>query len=116
MTTIVKFPGSASRRIAARRPRRSKNGAPEERAAKAAAQSTHATIAALPFDPAAWLKRCAVAAVEVTYTMSGGLFFGVDDTDLDKMLALLLELKLAPGARDAVKALLRDGSRSAGVL
>jgi hypothetical protein len=33
---IVKFPYSASRRVAARRPRRSKNGTPEERAAKVA--------------------------------------------------------------------------------
>ena len=33
---IVKFPGRISRRIACRRPRRSKNGTPEERAAKAA--------------------------------------------------------------------------------
>jgi cell division protein FtsN len=34
MSDIVKFPYSASRRVAARRPRRSKNGTPEERAAK----------------------------------------------------------------------------------
>jgi hypothetical protein len=34
---IVKFPGRISRRIACRRPRRSKNGTPEERAAKATA-------------------------------------------------------------------------------
>lgn len=33
---ILKFPGSASRPILARRPRRSKNGTPEERAAKVA--------------------------------------------------------------------------------
>jgi hypothetical protein len=32
---IVKFPYRMSRRVAARRPRRSKNGTPEERAAKA---------------------------------------------------------------------------------
>jgi hypothetical protein len=36
---LVKFPYSASRRVAARRPRRSKNGTPEERAARAAAKS-----------------------------------------------------------------------------
>src|SRR5438045_155510 len=36
-TVVIKFPNSASRRIFARRPRRSKNGTPEERAAKQAA-------------------------------------------------------------------------------
>jgi hypothetical protein len=110
---LVKFPYSASRRVAARRPRRSKNGTPEERAAKAAAASTNATIAGIPFNPAAWLKRCEVAAVEITYTMNGSLFFGVDEADLDKMAALIVELDSAPGAKDAVKALLRAGSRSA---
>lgn len=34
---IVKFPYSASRRVYSKQPRRSKNGTPEERAAKAAA-------------------------------------------------------------------------------
>jgi hypothetical protein len=34
MSEIVKFPYSASRRVVSRRPRRSKNGTPEERAAK----------------------------------------------------------------------------------
>ena len=49
MTEVVKFPYSASRRIAARRPRRSKNGTPEERAAKAvAAASTNGTVCMLP--------------------------------------------------------------------
>jgi hypothetical protein len=37
---LVKFPYSASRRLVARRPRRSKNGTPEERAAKAASRPT----------------------------------------------------------------------------
>jgi hypothetical protein len=46
--TVVKFPASAARRIAARRPRRSKNGTPEERAAKAAAASTNGTVCMLP--------------------------------------------------------------------
>ena len=45
--TVVKFPAIAARRIAARRPRRSKNGTPEERAAKAAA-STNGTVCVLP--------------------------------------------------------------------
>jgi hypothetical protein len=36
---LVKFPYSASRRIFARRPRRSKNGTPEERAAAQAAET-----------------------------------------------------------------------------
>jgi hypothetical protein len=35
--TVVKFPYDASRRVHSRKPRRSKNGTPEERAAKAAA-------------------------------------------------------------------------------
>jgi hypothetical protein len=34
---VVKFPYDASRRVHSRKPRRSKNGSPEERAAKAAA-------------------------------------------------------------------------------
>ena len=37
---IVKFPYDASRRVHSRKPRRSKNGTPEERAAKAAALET----------------------------------------------------------------------------
>jgi hypothetical protein len=37
MATIFKFPYDASRRVHSRKPRRSKNGTPEERAAKAAA-------------------------------------------------------------------------------
>jgi hypothetical protein len=36
MDNVVKFPHSASRRVMSRRPRRAKNGTPEERAAKAA--------------------------------------------------------------------------------
>jgi hypothetical protein len=41
---VVKFPYNASRRVHSRRPRWSKNGTPEERAAKAAAKSTAATV------------------------------------------------------------------------
>lgn len=37
MNNVVKFPYSASRRVHSKKPRRSKNGTPEERAAKAAA-------------------------------------------------------------------------------
>jgi hypothetical protein len=37
MSNVVKFPYSASRRVHSQKPRRSKNGTPEERAAKAAA-------------------------------------------------------------------------------
>jgi len=44
MSDIVKFPYSASRRVAARRPRRSKNGTPEERAAKLPAEAGPATV------------------------------------------------------------------------
>jgi hypothetical protein len=47
---IVKFPYCPSRRVMSRRPRRSKNGTPEERAAKAAGQrpSTPATVIEFP--------------------------------------------------------------------
>jgi hypothetical protein len=43
---VVKFPYSASRRVYSRRPRKSKNGTPEERAGKAgaAAPLTSATV------------------------------------------------------------------------
>jgi hypothetical protein len=45
MSEVVKFPYSSSRRVHSQKPRRSKNGTPEERAAKeAAAQSTAATV------------------------------------------------------------------------
>jgi hypothetical protein len=37
MSNVVKFPYSASRRVHSQKPRRSKNGSPEERVAKAAA-------------------------------------------------------------------------------
>jgi hypothetical protein len=37
MSNVVKFPYDASRRVHSKKPRRSKNGTPEERAAKAAA-------------------------------------------------------------------------------
>src|SRR5713226_6902907 len=41
---VVKFPYNACRRVHSRKPRISKNGTPEERAAKAAAPSTTATV------------------------------------------------------------------------
>lgn len=44
MADVVKFPYSASRRVSARRPRTSKNGTPEERAAKAAPNSAPASV------------------------------------------------------------------------
>jgi hypothetical protein len=44
MSAIVKFPYSASRRVAARRPRRSKNGTPEEREAKLASEAAPAPV------------------------------------------------------------------------
>jgi hypothetical protein len=37
MSNVVKFPYNASRRVHSRKPRRSKNGTPEERAANASA-------------------------------------------------------------------------------
>ena len=64
---IVKFPYSAARRVHSRRPRRSKNGTPEERAAKVAAAmpATSATVAVIRFDAASWLERCARAGMHV---------------------------------------------------
>jgi hypothetical protein len=111
--TIVKFPAIASRRIAARRPRRSKNGTPEERAAKAAAQSTHATVAGIHFDPATWVERCAAAGMQVC-EHNGHLFFGVADADWDQITPLLIQFRGTPGAKETVKAFLRpDSTRSA---
>jgi hypothetical protein len=40
MSNVVKFPHSASRRVHSKKPRRSKNGTPEERAAKVATLET----------------------------------------------------------------------------
>jgi len=105
---LVKFPAIASRRIAARRPRRSKNGTPEERAAKAAAKSTHATVAGICFDAATWLGRCAAAGMKVVYASDGGLFFGVADADWDQTMPLLSQFIGSPGAKEAVKAILRE--------
>jgi hypothetical protein len=104
--TVVKFPASASRRIAARRPRRSKNGTPEERAAKAAAASTHATVAGIHFDPAAWLEHCAAIGLKVL-ELQGWVVFGADDADWERALPLLSQFVGTPGAKDAVKAILR---------
>jgi hypothetical protein len=48
MSNVVKFPYDACRRVHSKKPRRSKNGSPEERAAKAAAtQSPPASIVSL---------------------------------------------------------------------
>jgi hypothetical protein len=112
---LVKFPGNASRRIAARRPRRSKNGTPEERAAKAAANSTHATVAGIHFDPVTWLDRCAAAGMQVC-EHDGRVFFDVANADWDHAIPLLCLFTAAPGAKEAVKAALQGGgSRSAAV-
>jgi hypothetical protein len=47
-SNIVKFPYSASRRVHSKKPRRSKNGTPEERAAKAAAlEATPADVVSM---------------------------------------------------------------------
>jgi hypothetical protein len=46
---VVKFPYNTCRRVHSRKPRRSKNGTPEERAAKAAAAtSTAASVIEMP--------------------------------------------------------------------
>jgi hypothetical protein len=110
---IVKFPYSASRRIAARRPRRSKNGTREERAAKAAAAGTTATVTGIHFDPVAWLERCAAAGLQIR-DVAGRVFFDVTDADWERAVPLL-SFAGTPGAKDAVKALLQLGNRSAAV-
>jgi hypothetical protein len=46
VTNVVKFPYNACRRVHSRRPRVSKNGTPEERAAKAAAMQPDPSTAA----------------------------------------------------------------------
>jgi hypothetical protein len=113
--TVVKFPAIASRRIAARRPRRSKNGTPEERAAKAAAQSTHAAVTGIHFEPAAWLERCAAAGMQVV-EHNGHVFFNVADADWEQTVPLLSQYTGTPGAKGAVKAALRaEESRSEAV-
>ena len=43
MTTVVKFPYNACRRVHSRKPRISRNGTPEERAVKAAADTAELT-------------------------------------------------------------------------
>jgi hypothetical protein len=45
MGNVVKFPYDACRRIHSRKPRKSKNGTPEERAAKAAHAAANSTAA-----------------------------------------------------------------------
>ena len=114
MTEVVKFPYSAARRVLARRPRRSKNGTPEERAAKAAAASTHATVTGIRFDPAAWLERCAAAGLQI-HDVAGRVFFDVTDTDWERAVPLLSQFVETPGAKDAVKAFLQPGNGSAAV-
>jgi hypothetical protein len=110
MTEVVKFPYSASRRIAARRPRRSKNGTPEERAAKAAASvGTTAIVTTIHFDPATWLARCAAAGMQVC-EHNGSVFFGVADADWDRTMPLLSQFTGTPGAKDTVKAFLQSRS------
>jgi hypothetical protein len=47
MSNVVKFPYDASRRVHSQKPRRSKNGTPEEGAAKAATQKPAASVTAL---------------------------------------------------------------------
>ncbi|MGY3344697.1 MULTISPECIES: hypothetical protein [unclassified Bradyrhizobium] len=60
MSNIVKFPYDASRRVHARKPRRSKNGTPEERAAKEA----QAAAAAPPAATVTQLRRPRVAMLD----------------------------------------------------
>src|SRR5438477_8965945 len=45
--SVIKFPYSASRRVHSKKPRRSKNGTPEERAARAAADAAKMPLASV---------------------------------------------------------------------
>jgi hypothetical protein len=57
VSNIVKFPYSASRCIHSRKPRTSKNGTPEERAAKVAAKSTPAAAVEISRGTLAYVLR-----------------------------------------------------------
>ncbi|MEH2569644.1 hypothetical protein [Bradyrhizobium sp. AZCC 2289] len=61
MSNVVKFPYSASRRVHSKKPRRSKNGTPEERSTKeakaAAAAQPSATVTRLPLPRGTMLDR-----------------------------------------------------------
>jgi hypothetical protein len=81
MSEIVKFPYSASRRLVARRPRRSKNGTPAERVAKAMAKAAAPeTIVATAYkrnsDTHAALRRAAqiVSVLGEGYVRDGWTF------------------------------------------
>jgi hypothetical protein len=43
---------------------------------------------------------------------NGSLFFGVADADWDQTIPLLIQFTGAPGAKEAVKAILRPDTRS----
>jgi hypothetical protein len=65
MSNVVKFPYVTSRRVHSRKPRRSRNGTPEERAAKVAAtaaKSTSATVAEISSRRRGGNQRLAKAA------------------------------------------------------
>ena len=64
MSDIVKFPYSASRRVAARRPRRSKNGTPEERAVKRVVEAAPAPVIPRRSKNGTPAERAAKAAAE----------------------------------------------------
>lgn len=70
--SVVKFPYDASRRAHARKPRRSKNGTPEERAARATAEIvTPASVLEMPKPAAAAPKAAPPKAATprpMTYT------------------------------------------------
>lgn len=56
---VVKFPYSVSRRAHARRPRKSKNGTPEQRAATELSQEQNELVALVGRHRAAWLAHAA---------------------------------------------------------
>ena len=65
---VVKFPYSASRRVHSQKPRRSKNGTPEERAAKAAAtQSPRASIVPLSVGGSSAAALCGEKITSISF-------------------------------------------------
>jgi hypothetical protein len=62
---IIEFPRGRSRGIWVRRPRRSKNGTPEERAARKAAAQRNAEVVELQQQPAIAPSVCDAKAAEV---------------------------------------------------
>jgi len=88
---IIQFPYTACRRVHSRKPRRSKNGTPEERAAKAAAvrpdRSTAANVVQISRKPAAAFTPPAPEEFVALYNQMGP----VDQAYISNMLRSMVE-------------------------